>query len=238
MGGDGVWHLVVLLSPWRRPDGLIEKNALRVEHVVGTSSNLRRYMSSLKKGSVVRVSTSRVRPPREGSRWWDCAKATQLEKISWTRELEEAQRELDRAVVVRDPLLGRLVLDREYHAFRGRRVLAGRRYALGLDQALESDPVAHVASMQSRVLAFERQYQANFASVLAWVFNLYNDNWRGERAALTSRKLASRLRLTSVQVDTGDRTTAYFSAGDLFLGHDVEVRLGPRAGIREIGLVG
>lgn len=234
---DGAWSLVITLAPWRDPDGHIQQQALRVEQRVGSRSKLDLAMERLCERDPVRVTTAGVSPPRPGFAWWDCAAATRIAKIAMPSDLEVAQRERDRPVVVRDPQLGRFVLDRRLGAFVCKRGRLGKRYELMIAEAIGTSPAAQVQSARARVLAFEHAYARILEAVIAEKLRLYNDNWRGNRRRLTPRAFRSRLRLQSVHV-APSRTTAYIGAGTLFEDHVIEVRIDPQANIREILLAG
>jgi hypothetical protein len=231
------WSIVLFLAPWRHPDGHIEQQELRVEQEVGSSAKLDRAMDRFDEGDAVQVTTARLAPPRRGFTWWTCAPATRIAKTRKAPALDEAQRERERPVIVRDPELGRLVLDRDLDAFAGKRKLGGRRYEVSIARALRGTPEAQVRAMRPRVIAFERGYAHILAAVVEDKLPLYNDNWRDKRKTLTATAFRSRLRLQSVHVGPR-RTTAYIEAGSLFLGHLIEVRLDPRTRIREIMLAG
>ena len=228
---------MLFLAPWRHPDGRIEQQELRVEQVVGSDAKLHAAMDRLPEGAAVTVTTARIAPPARGFKWWSCAPATRIAKTRKAPDLDEAQRERERPVVVRDPVLGRLVLDRDLDSFVGKRARAGKRYTVAIVRVLRGTPEAQVRAMRSRVIAFERSLARILAAVVEDKLPLYNDNWRGDRKQLTATAFRRRLRLESVHVGPG-RTTVYFEAGELFLDHVIEVRLDPRARVREILLAG
>jgi hypothetical protein len=237
MAPGGPWSVVLFLAPWRHPDGHIEQQELRVEQVVGSSAKLDAAMDRLPEGAAVKVTTARISPPARGFKWWSCAPATRIAKTHKAPDLDEAQRERERPVVVRDPLLGRLVLDRDLDSFVGKRALAGKRYTIAIVRSLRGTPEAQVRAMRPRVVAFERGLARMLAAVVDDKLALYNDNWRGNRQQLTATAFRRRLRLQSVHIGPG-RTTVYLEAGQLFLGHVIEVRLDPRARVREVVLAG
>lgn len=237
-GSDDVWQLVVFLAPWTLPDGHIEMQELRIEQAVGTNAKLKRAMAALSRGATVRVTTASVTPPRSGDQWWSCAPAEHVTATAPLPDLERAARERERPVVVRDPVLGQLVLDRQIGAFVGHRTLAGKRYDLAIAQALGADAAAHVTAQRPRVTAFERDQRRIIDAITHKMLALYNDNWRGDRPQMSQSQLAGHLCLTSVHVGPGDRTTAYFDVGQVFEGHVIEARLGQDADIREIMLAG
>src|SRR6185436_12618601 len=220
--------VVLFLAPWRHPDGHIEQQELRVERGVGSSAKLDAAMDRLAEGAAVKVATARVSPPMRGYTWWSCAPATRIAKTRKATDLDEAQREREKPVVVRDPTLGRLVLDRDLDSFVGKRAFAGRRYTVAIVRALRGTPEAQVRAMRPRVIAFERSYAAMMAAVVKDKLALYNDNWRENRKQLTATEFRRRLRLQSVHIGPR-RPTVYVEAGALFLGHVIEVRLDPRA---------
>jgi hypothetical protein len=211
---------------------------LRIEHAVGTNSKLDRAMAALFRGATVRVTTASVTPPPAGDRCWSCEPAEHIAATAPTPARERAARERARPVVVRDPVLGQLVLDRQLGAFVGHRTLAGKRYDLAIAQTFGADAAADVPAQRQRIIAFEGAQRRIIDSITHEMLALYNDTWRGDRPQMSQSQLAGRLRLASVHVGPGDRTTAYFDVGEMFEGHVVEVRLGPDADIREITLGG
>jgi len=186
MEQDGTWVLVIMLAPWRHPDGHVEQQELRVEQKVGSNSRLGQAMRRLDERDAVRVTTAGVTPPRPNFRWWDCELATRIAKIAIPPDLEAAQHARDRPVVVRDPQLGRLVLDRRLGAFVGKRGGPGKRYELAIDEGMSGTPEAQVQSARARVLAVERGYAQILDAVVVEKLPLYNENWRGNRRRLTA----------------------------------------------------
>lgn len=228
---DSVWNLVLHLAPWSGPEGHIDEEPLRVEQIVGSEAQLKKWMQRLSKGDAIEVTTPRIEANGHGR---STVHATRIAKIAKSPRLKAAEKQHARPVVVRDAVLGRLALDRQLDTFVGRRKLAGRRYSLWVFREPRTEPAAQVLAMRPRVLAFERAYPRILAATVQWAAPLYNDNWRDSRRQLTVDQIERRLRFSLLQVGTTDRTTASFDAGTLFFDHGVEVRMGPSAGIREI----
>jgi hypothetical protein len=237
MGARGPWYLVIELSPWRHPDGHIEKQELRVEQRVGTDKALDRAMAKLDEGMSVRVTARGVTPPGRGLRWWNAAGVSRIARTARAPGLDDARRELARPVVVRDATLGRLALDRQFDAFVGKRRLGGRRYELSIARAPRGEPADQVSAARPRVAAFESALPRILDAVTTKLLRLYNTAWRERGPALQRDAFVRRLRLTSAHV-APRRTTLYLDAGTLFAGHIVEVRLGPRGNVREVMLAG
>ncbi|MFZ5446359.1 MAG: DUF2262 domain-containing protein [Myxococcota bacterium] len=241
MNADGSWTLVVHLRPWRG-EQLVEGADLRVEHRVGSSSALSRWMGRLRSGDAMVVEASRVSSPKKGLKWFVAEQVTSLRKTRRELKLAEARARIDAPIRLRDEKLGHFTYDRGLDAFVTTRKVGGRRYELTIDhvssRAPEEAGAKELAAAREPVLDLERRLSALVTAVTKEKLPLYNESWRGRRPVLDAKRFAARLRLSSVNVGAR-RITVFFADGGLFLDHVIEVRLDARTrAIREICLAG
>ena len=210
----GRWY-VMFLMPWRHPDGRTIDEPLRVAPDVPRSV-ARTAERSYRCGVAVRVTAKQVTKGR-GFTYWNADGISKVEKL---RKLQLAQPE-DISV---KHALGRLVLDRRYGEFvgkRGRAVLAIDR----IDGLL--------AAATTRVRAVEEKQPQIRAAIAKSLVPVYNKHWRETRPLINAAAFDRRLKLSTIHVGDG-RTTLYYSCGSLFADHGVEVRIGARGAISEI----
>jgi hypothetical protein len=141
---------------------------------------------------------------------------------------------------VRDPVLGKLELERDLGWYAGWRRKGKAEYEVTVTTPSPDDEhkvrrwVERARSIVLHVEAHLPSFREAIADELLDVCNL---NWRdGERPV---SRTAFKRQLTLDSVDVADRrVTIHLACGDLFSGHVVEVRMSPRGKVSEILLAG
>jgi hypothetical protein len=164
---------------------------LRIEVPVSQAA-LDGWMDRLAVGAPVRVNVGRIQPP---SNRWSLARGRlpikRLAKLS--PELARAHAQRMKPIVVRDPKLGRLVLERELGWYRGKYAIADRRVRLSICQSAPNNDAAadarDIAAARATRLALSRGFTACERAIVKKMLPLYNRIWRGDRPVLAGAKL-------------------------------------------------
>jgi hypothetical protein len=215
--------------PWEL-DGMVASESLRIE-IPCSEEELFSSTKGIAADAMVSVSCGRPERRRGG---WLAIGRLPVSRAKGSAQLRVALAEHLKPVVVRDKVLGKLVLDRSLDAFKGRVRIAGRRCDLLLigSRAPEFDrarrTVAHIAN----------RFAALLSAIAREMLPLYNDNWRAERRALGRTAFLARIRVSSITIPPSGRTSLFFRDGGLFYDHFIEVRLRPTGAISEICLAG
>jgi len=239
-GGPDGWNLVIFLQPWRRDDDVeFERVSARV--LVPTSeAALGRQMGRLDAGMVVKFATNRIDAPTKDHPWWLVHGVAPVRTVRGNAAMREARAQLDAPVVIRDPLLGRMTLKRDLDWFIGTRRLNGRRYELSVSQSGKDDDRARDRSDLTRagvvVQRFEGAMMEIRRAIARRMLSLYNDNWREEGPALTAERFLRMVKLSSAVVNGDGSASLYFSSGDLFSDHGIEVRIARSGRVTDVGL--
>ncbi len=96
------WDVVVMVSPWRHPDGTLVKTELRAPMRAGTSAALDRLMMRFANGVTVRITAQAVSRTK-GYKWWDAERVTAIVVTTKDVGLAEASAARATPVVVRGP---------------------------------------------------------------------------------------------------------------------------------------
>ena len=231
---DGnTWDVVVMVSPWRHPDGTLVATELRVSMLAGTSAALSRLMKRFANGVTVRITAHAVSRTK-GYKWWHAERVTAIVVTTSDVGLADASAARATPVVVRDAVLGKLVLDRSYDALVTTRRLAGRRYELAIEYSEDIEPQRRVEAARAAVVRIERAYGRLLDGVVDRFLKLYNKSWReDDQRELTRDSFVRKLKLGSVHVGLRGDATVHIQSGELFSDHVIELRLGTRANLRE-----
>jgi len=239
-GVGGRWKAVVELAPWRRRGGEVVAEPLSV-FIPVSDRELWRLRDRLDRGDGVRVTVTRLRPRRENPGWFADGRLP-VRKVAGDAELRRARAGRDRPVVVRDEVLGRLVLDRELGWFEGKARLDGRRCDLFVSQSAEGDDraraVRDVERARAAVARVERALPKIHAAIAKKMLPLYDEVWREGRPRLTRERFLARLRPLSIATYTDGDADVMFGAGNTFYDHAIGARVTRRGSIAEVVLQG
>lgn len=245
--GGKKWDMILGLRPWRaREDADVVRDELRIEIPISEPA-LSRWMGRLKDGMAVRV---HVRNLRWDPKWlggsWTAAGALPVRTLPPAQldsALRAARRALDAPVLVRNSILGRMTLEREYNWYSGRRRFNGSTYEVTVDRSGKSDDLDRDRRDLDRaakdILRMEKRMPAILKAIAAELLPLYNETWRDENAPeLDAKEFLRRIRITSAGVLSRGGATLYFNDGNLFLGHAIDVALDRRGAVKRADLAG
>jgi hypothetical protein len=246
--GDGKrWDLVFELMPWRVVGHDDEQELpLRVEIAV-SEKELERWMDKLADQATVQVEVSRLTAKAsyasgELAPWSLAIGRLPVRLVKGSRALQAARAMRQQPVVIRDAVLGKLVLDRAHSWFRTKLSMRGRRCALSICQSGGTEDRARdlrdIARARQVVARIDKQWLAIEKAIVRSKLRLYNEVWRDRGRVLRAKELLARIRLESIVVYGDATATLYFNAGRLFLGHAIEARLGARGAVSEVCLAG
>jgi hypothetical protein len=237
---DGkTWELTFRLNPWREEGGRLRLHDLRVSIPMAETA-ASRAMNSWRGGEVVTLVVPKLARPRKGEALWHAQARPPIRRIQPDAELAAVMKERAKPRTIDHRVLGRLTLDRAYDWYEGTRNARGMRYHVSVETADPDDDkvvTRAVAGAAEIILRLERGMASLRDAIADHLLELYNDNWRGRRKALSRAAFKRRPTLKSVVVSPG-RTTLYFDDDGLFLRHTIEVRMSPRGRISEVCLAG
>lgn len=80
-------------------------------------------------------------------------------------------------------------------------------------------------------------YSEIIERVVVELIDTYNKNW-SDKGTMSKTTFMTFLGLQGISITIGKTSNIYFSCGNLFLGHAIEVRLGNDYSLVQVGLVG
>lgn len=219
-GASGPWNLVVHLAAWKDPAGTIHREEMRVEIPV-SEQVLRPQMDAIKAYSILGLRLRIAEHPSGRTQG-----AGSALPVTGARDdaLSRIASELQKPVVISDPVFGDFTLHRSLDLFRGEATWARKPVELDLsaDEHAEAERCLGVAralwddqpSWTSRI--------ADYA--VAQLLELKNESWldEGEPPA-TPESFKSRMNLESVTVYPDGAFEFWHDDGDLFWGHAIMV---------------
>lgn len=222
LAGEPEWTFSASLIAWRTADGPVQRTPVRLERPAddATYETLRHAFDPY---DLVRL---KVRlPPPEG----DGTRHAFLEALVHTivddDELEAFAAALQVPVVVADPQLGPLTLDRQLDWFAAKLPWRGGEIDLYLPAGSDDRP--RMLTQARGVVATLADWDARARQRIRQdLFELYNDTWRNEETdptPITEAVFDARLVLSSVDVGEENGLTFWYGDGDLFAGHSIEV---------------
>lgn len=234
------WALVMFLSTWQDGvDGEVRAEPLRVV-LPPEQEDLQVRTGRFLKGAAVTIDVRTIEPPGEVP-YWNAEGALPVRPASPGKALMALRHRLEQLVVFVDAVLGLLTLEREYHRFRG----SCRCRGLSCDvlvtrTALEEDREADqrdIDTAREAVVRIVTRLPEVLDAAAAELHGVWNQSWRQERLPLSRKAFAEQLKIRTIEIERA-RHTLWLDAGDLFDGHEVELRLSPSGEIEEVGLAG
>jgi hypothetical protein len=215
--GGTSWDLIFHLVAWRTPDGDVEQGRLRCLMPVGDKSLLKEWYPVVPGLGLVRLEVDR----QEGRTLW----AKHVSALADDTELEAVRQMLQQPVILEDPELGRLVLDRSLDIYQGAVHWHGDPISLTLSCADPQQPRAVLdvakAFLREQATWDTRAREAAVAKLLP----LKNDTWLEEgEEELEPAAFAERMTLNAAEVYEGGEWSLWFDDDDMFWGHVIMVR--------------
>jgi hypothetical protein len=223
------WLFVFHLAAWRDSSGLVIKTR-RCEMPV-MHSDLKELMNRVRAYEVVEVE---IDPSAPGPH-------TRVKRLRGTRisdaGLAQVAAELKKPLVLTHAVLGSLEYQRNYGWYSGHATWLGEKVELTLscDPMQPDAVVAFAMAMLSTQLEWRERLNKCLVGEL---LSLKNRAWLDEQeAALKDVEFLARVSLKAIAVDVPDHITFWYSDGEMFGGHDIEIRANAE-GITEAGLAG
>lgn len=215
-------RLVIELIPWSDGTTVHADKALRLDTRANAATRAR-VQRTLAEGTVVRASVTRL---EEGERGWSARVKLPVRRTKGSRDLLDAIAERARPVIVRDPMLGRIKLDRSLGAFDGKVTLWGKRRKFSVEVGRDHDQDAAIADAKKSFAWIERSRERIEKAVVAKLFKEYDQGeWRDGRPRITKEKFLARIKVESVAAYGGGLAQLYLGAGTLFHGHGIDVKI-------------
>jgi hypothetical protein len=231
--------LVLLLTPWLRADEAKPSDRpLRVEIQVATPeiARTRKWLTS---GATVQIDLERLEGPTKG-RWLAFGRLP-VRSVAAVAALETLRQSIERPIVIDDPNLGRLTLERGAiiaelndqqapDSYAGRVRLGGYPCALSIELTRNSASSTRsarardrrdIARARERVAKLDKDLQDILGAVIRQYLSLYNEKWRADRAALEADAFRKRLEPWSITIWSEGSGRLLIKTGDLFAGQVV-----------------
>lgn len=227
-------RLVIELIPWSDGGAVYADKALRLVTRANAATRAR-VERTLAEGTVVRASVARI---EEGDGKWSASFKLPVRRTKGSPDLLAAIAERARPFVVRDPVLGRLELDRKLGYFDGKVTLWGKRRRFSVEVGRDHDHDAAIADAKKSFAWIERSRGKIEKAVVAKLFKAYDQGeWSEGRPRITKEKFLARIKVESVAAYGGGFAQLYLGAGTLFHGHGIDVKIRGLA-LSEINLAG
>ncbi|MCW8141384.1 MAG: DUF2262 domain-containing protein [Planctomycetota bacterium] len=234
--------LVLFLRPWLDADGVVQPEELRVQmpikiaakaHGRAAHEAIARAQRRLQ-GEAVALTITTAYPA--GANSLETAETRAIRRVTVGNELLGVVRQQAVLREVRDRVLGKLVLERDFGWYSGWR----RGYEVTVDTPNPDDErkVAQaIERARAIVLRIEADLRVIREAVVHELFDVCNEEWRAGERPVSRAAFVRRLTIQSIGVNVR-RVTVLLGTNGLFADHVVEVRLSPKGKVREICLAG
>ena len=219
-GDSDLWDLIIHLAAWKDSSGIIHKEEMRVEISV-SEEELSRQMSAISSYSLVGLRLRLADHPNGRKQALGSAlPVTELQD----EELSQVAAELQKPVVIDDPIFGKFTLDRSIDWFRGSAKWQGKGIRLDLSLDDDGDP-AKSLGVAKTLWDDEGSWAAKVSDyAVEQLLERKNDSWLDEgESPVTTEVFKSRMALESVTVYPDGEFEFWHNDGDLFWGHSIQV---------------
>ena len=237
MAGDAEWRFSTTLVAWRLPGGPMQRTSVRLERTAddGAYAILGPAFDPY---DLVRVSVRM--PPPESDGVHHALLVSLLQTVVDDDELEAFASDLQASVVVSDPQLGRLTLERQYDWFKSEIAYRAGLVDLTVPATADDRPsmLAEARSVVGALADWDARARVRIGGDL---FELYNDTWRDEeadRAAISREAFDARLVLTAIGIEDEGALAFWYDADNMFTDHSIEVRGTLSNGFEEASIAG
>lgn len=228
------WEASLSLQPWRIDGGAIDTRRLRL--ILGNldRKTAQAFAQTWAIGVLVALRVDAAPDPD--------APAPQLFAVSFDGavsdpELADFAMPAPSYPPFDDSRFGTFTRTGEYASYQTSATWIGRTVALELDAT--GPDLAKAADHAAALFDHAQLWQSELDDCLFRdLHSLWNEAWKDDRPALAQQDWLSRITLTRISIDPTGAFLAYFSEGDLFWGHAIEVSGSRDAGASEARLLG
>ena len=226
------WRFVFHLAAWRDVSAPPTTGHRRCEMLVD-ESELDALMTEARAYEIVEFETDS--PPTE--------RVTQVKRLLATGlsdpDLSAIAAELRKPIIASHPTLGRLEYERRYGWYSGRGKWQGNEIEVTLAAPDPATP-ERVFQLATRVFEAQNEWSSRIRQHISEkLLPLKNDAWLQEHETeFSETRFLEHVTLRSINFDERRHITFWHSDGDLFGGHEIEVRANEERGVMEAGLAG
>jgi hypothetical protein len=149
-------------------------------------------------------------------------------------ELEAANAEWRKPVMIRTARLGQMVLNRQLDWYEGQTLFAQCQCKVRVSRTENADAGALLEEAADQLEVIGAAWPRILEQAVARMYSLYTRVWSvGE--PVSAGRFREQLKPSSVSVNPGS-LTVYLDAAGLFRGHSIEVRLSPEGHVQDAGL--
>jgi hypothetical protein len=234
--GDGP-TLILLLTPWLRAgDRKPIDRTLRIE-IPAPEPEVARAMKTFESGSTVELELERLEEGPTAGRWAGVGRLP-LRRVEPNPTLETFRQSIERPAMIADPKLGQLTLkpgaiiaewndQQAPDSFDGQIRLGGHSCEVSIEvtrgsrsntrsaRARDRKDIARAAVLIAR---FDKRFATIARALTREFLPVYNGEWRGNRAELTSNAFRAQLSPSSLLVGAGGSARLVMKTGNLFAG--------------------
>lgn len=215
--GGATWDLIFHLAAWRIPDGEVHHERLRCLMPVGDKSLLSGWYPVVPGFGLVQLEVDR----HEGQTLW----VRHVSVLIDDAELAVARQALQEPMILDDPELGQLTLDRSLDIYEGEVMWNGRSVYLTMSCDAPDQPHAAINTVKAFLCEHMLWDIRAREGAVAQLLLLKNNTWLDDgEAELAPAAFAQRMTLSAAEVHESGKWSLWFDDDDMFWGHAILVR--------------
>lgn len=204
-----------MVKPWKDEHGVVRHGSLRLISNQTLATADRHLVADL----YPRRSTWRFRI-REHPGWNELLEV--VERLT-DSELGLTQEDWQKPTVIKDEVLGGLILDRGSNLYEGGWSFNGQPCTLSIEGSGQ-DALAEILQAREPILKLPAQAK-RIQDAVASLAGLYNDCWCLDGKLLGAEEFLAKTIAVSIGVHPAGEVTLYFDADGLFEDHGIEVQI-------------
>jgi len=220
--GDKPWTLRFELEPWRDDKGNLRQERLQLIKSV-SEEELHQFMKIINAYDVIRIHARIAESPASPGKF-DALMESFLGIETDDKELNAIAEDLKNPVIMRDPKLGKLVLDRRLNWFCGKIKWQRKPVILHITTS-KTEEVQDALKTAHSLLDNHSDWHKRIRDfAVKELLPLKNQNWLDEdEAELTAADFTNKMKLESITILPGGFFEFWHDDGGLFLGHSIQI---------------
>jgi hypothetical protein len=229
------WTLNLVLIAWRIPGAPVQRSKLVVSKAV-SAEELGTLQDSISHDSLIAFHGILC----ENSPFGDArAQFVCLLDQPVDEALELVLSQYQEPVEIRDPFIGKLVLNKSVDWFEGKVTWLGKEVDIAISVDEKGTASDSIQTAQALLTSMEGWASKVRDYAVAELLEVKNENWLEEEECPLSRdEFISRMQLTSITVFPGGVFEFWHDDGDLFWGHSIHVSGTLSEGITNVDIAG
>lgn len=213
---EGNFTIAFVLEPWRIAGGPLQAKKLNAMWTHTPPAKLDERRSALVPGAALRFAVH-LKEPMPG--FYNAEVVSVLGPVSGDAELQKSSAVATAALVVEEPFFGRLELDVNVHTY------TGVRGDFRMWTPLVGEPLRAPETVIAAAQWFDAERPAILEAIAKSLLSVANGSWRAEGPKKTKEEFLSAVSLERVAFHEDGSIVAFFSAGEVFAGHSIELHI-------------